>query len=67
MNINCEKVNTNFRYEITGDRQHILLHQNSKFTSPPPRFMKCGEVVTSLHRINDKECGYGKTSQIHRN
>ena len=65
MNINCEKVNTNFRYEITGDRQHILLHQISKFHKPTPiRFMKMcvGKLVTSLHRINDKECGYGKTS-----
>ena len=60
-----EKVYTNFRSEITDNSQHILLHQISKFHKPTPiRFMKMcvGKLVTSLHRINDKECGYGKTS-----
>ena len=65
MNINCEKVNTNFRYEITGDRQHILLHQISKFHKPTPiRFMKMcvGKLVTSLHQINSKEFGNERRS-----
>ena len=60
-----EKVYTNFRSEITDTSQPILLHQISKFHKPTPiRFMKMcvGKLVTSLHRINDKECGYGKTS-----
>ena len=60
-----KKVYTNHGNEITGDRQHLLFHQISKFHKPTPiRFMKMcvGKLVTSLHRINDKECGYGKTS-----
>ena len=60
-----KKVYTNHGNEITGDRQHLLFHQISKFHKPTPiRFMKMcvGKLVTSLHRINDKEGGYGKTS-----
>ena len=65
MKKNCEKVYTNFRSEITDTSQHILLHQISKFHKPTPiRFMKMcvGKLVTSLHRIKDKEFGNEKVS-----